>query len=53
MEKILRFKCRVEGKVKEHLVSDEGGSLPHGVYMAMCKSCGVLGIENINPKEFE
>ena len=53
MEKRLRFKCRVEGKVQDHLVSDEGGSLPFGVYLAQCCSCGVMGIENVNPKELE
>lgn len=51
MEKRLRFKCRVEGKVQEHLVSDEGGSLPPNVYLAQCCSCGVMGIEMIDPKE--
>lgn len=50
MEKRLRFKCRVEGKVQEHIMSDEGGSLPFGVYLAQCCSCGVMGIENADPK---
>lgn len=51
MAKRLRFKCRVEGKVQEHTITTEGDSLPYGVYLAQCCSCGVMGIEKIDPKE--
>lgn len=51
MEKLQSFKCRVEGKVKEHTISDEGGSLPYGVVLAQCTSCGVMGIEQIEAKD--
>lgn len=49
MENKRRFKCRLEGKVQEHLISDEGGSLPPNVYLAQCCSCGVMGIELLEP----
>jgi hypothetical protein len=51
MENRRRFKCRVEGRVQEHILSDEGGSLPYGVYLAQCTSCGVMGIEQVEPQD--
>jgi hypothetical protein len=51
MEKIRRFKCRREGTVQDHVVSDEGGSLPPNTYLAQCCSCEVMGIELLEPEK--
>lgn len=45
MQIVRRFRCRVEKKVTDHLLSDEGGSLPTHLYLAICRSCGVMGME--------
>lgn len=47
MQTIRRFRCRVEKKVTDHLLSDEGGTLPSHLYLSVCRSCGVMGMERV------
>lgn len=48
----LRFKCRVEGQIKNHSVLDKEIPLGDDVVFVQCLSCGVMGIEQLaNVKE--
>jgi hypothetical protein len=43
MEK-LRFQCRVEKRIKDHIVFEDELPLGDEVVFVQCSSCGVMGV---------